>query len=168
MTSLFSNSLLNGTDRDVRGAYTAFSRTSERAVSPQTDSNDRLVFKREQSRQNFAVIAKEMAKTQSLAASFRNISNYLSLLERARNTLQAVETKLNELENTVSAAAELIDADDYFSEPVGAILSADISGSATGSGTFTSVSPIGTSGSGVASTFTIRANGSGSYEIVAA
>ena len=166
MTSLFSNSLLNDTDRDVRGAYTAFSRTSERAVLPQTGSNDRLTFKREQSRQNFAVIAKEMAKTQSLAASFRNISNYLSLVERARNTLQAVETKLNELENTVSAAAELIDADDYFSTPVGAILSADISGSATGSGTFTSVSPIGTSGSGVASTFTIRANGSGSYEIV--
>ena len=166
MTSLFSNSLLNDTDRDVRGAYTAFSRTSERAVSPQTGSNDRLIFKREQSRQNFAVIAKEMAKTQSLAASFRNISNYLSLVERARNTLQAVETKLNELENTVSAAAELIDADDYFSEPVGAILSADISGSAIGSGTFTSVSPIETSGSGVASTFTIRANGSGSYEIV--
>ena len=166
MTSLFSNSLLNDTDRDVRGAYTAFSRTSERAVLPQTGSNDRLTFKREQSRQNFAVIAKEMAKTQSLAASFRNISNYLSLVERARNTLQAVETKLNELENTVSAASELIDADDYFSKPVGAILSADISGSATGSGTFTSVSPIGTSGSGVASTFTIRANGSGSYEIV--
>ena len=166
MTSLFSNSLLDGTDRDVRGAYTTFSRTSERAVSPQTDSNDRLVFKREQSRQNFAVIAKEMAKTQSLAASFRNISNYLSLLERARNTIQAVETKLNELENTVSAAAELIDADDYFSEPVGAILSAEISGSASGSGTFTSVLPIDTSGSGVASTFTIRGNGSGSYEIV--
>ena len=166
MTSLFSNSLLNDTDRDVRGAYTAFSRTSERAVLPQTGSNDRLTFKREQSRQNFAVIAKEMAKTQSLAASFRNISNYLSLVERARNTLQAVETKLNELENTVSAASELIDADDYFSKPVGAILSADISGSATGSGTFTSVSPIETSGSGVASTFTIRANGSGSYEIV--
>ena len=166
MTSLFSNSLLNGTDRDVRGAYTTFSRTSERAVLPQTGSNDRLTFKREQSRQNFAVIAKEMAKTQSLAASFRNISNYLSLVERARNTLQAVETKLNELENTVSAASELIDADDYFSTPVGAILSADISGSATGSGTFTSVSPIETSGSGVASTFTIRANGSGSYEIV--
>ena len=166
MTSLFSNSLLNGTDRDVRGAYTTFSRTSERAVSPQTDSNDRLVFKRGQSRQNFAVIAKEMAKTQSLAASFRNISNYLSLLERARNTIQAVETKLHELENTVSAAAELIDADDYFSVPVGAILSAEISGSATGSGTFTSVLPIDTSGSGVASTFTIRANGSGSYEIV--
>ena len=166
MTSLFSNSLLNDTDRDVRGAYTAFSRTSERAVLPQTGSNDRLIFKREQSRQNFAVIAKEMAKTQSLAASFRNISNYLSLVERARNTLQAVETKLNELENTVSAAAELIEADDYFSTPVGAILSADISGSASGSGTFTSVSPIETSGSGVASTFTIRANGSGSYEIV--
>ena len=166
MTSLFSNSLLNGTDRDVRGAYTTFSRTSERAVSPQTGSNDRLVFKREQSRQNFAVIAKEMAKTQSLAASFRNINNYLSLVERARNTLQAVETKLNELENTVSAAAELIDADDYFSAPVGAILSADISGSASGSGTFTSVSPIETSGSGVASTFTIRADGSGSYQIV--
>ena len=166
MTSLFSNSLLNDTDRDVRGAYTAFSRTSERAVLPQTGSNDRLIFKREQSRQNFAVIAKEMAKTQSLAASFRNISNYLSLVERARNTLQAVETKLNELENTVSAAAELIEADDYFSTTVGAILSADISGSASGSGTFTSVSPIETSGSGVASTFTIRANGSGSYEIV--
>ena len=166
MTSLFSNSLLNDTDRDVRGAYTAFSRTSERAVSPQTGSNDRLIFKREQSRQNFAVIAKEMAKTQSLAASFRNISNYLSLVERARNTLQAVETKLNELENTVSAAAELIEADDYFSTPVGAILNADISGSAIGSGTFTSVSPIETNGSGVASTFTIRANGSGSYEIV--
>ena len=166
MTSLFSNSLLNDTDRDVRGAYTAFSRTSERAVLPQTGSNDRLTFKREQSRQNFAVIAKEMAKTQSLAASFRNISNYLSLVERARNTLQAVETKLNELENTVSAAAELIEADDYFSTPVGAILGADISGSASGSGTFTSVSPIETSGSGVSSTFTIRANGSGSYEIV--
>ena len=53
MTSLFSNSLLNDTERDVRGAYTTFSRTSERAVSPQTDSNDRLVFKRGQSRQNF-------------------------------------------------------------------------------------------------------------------
>ena len=166
MTSLFSNSLLNDTDRDVRGAYTAFSRTSERAVLPQTGSNDRSMFKREQSRQNFAVIAKEMAKTQSLAASLRNISNYLSLVERARNTLQAVETKLNELENTVSAAAELIDVDDYFSAPVGAILRAEISGLATGSGKFTSVSPIETSGSGVASTFTIRANGSGSYEIV--
>ena len=166
MTSLFVNSLLNDTDRDVRGAYTTFSRTSERAVSPKTDSNDRLVFKPGQSRQNFAVIAKEMAKTQSLAASLRNISNYLSLVERARNTLQAVETKLNKLENTVSAAAELIDVDDYFSKPVGAILSAEISGLATGSGKFTSVSPIDTSGSGVASTFTIRADGSGNYEIV--
>ena len=35
-------------------------------------------------RKNYSVVAKEMAKTQSLAASFRNISNYLSLIERAR------------------------------------------------------------------------------------
>ena len=166
MTSLFSHSLLNGTERDVRGAYVSFSRASQRMSSPQTDSDDRLLVKLNPSRQNFAVINKEMAKTQSLTAAFGNISNYLSLVERARNTLQAVETKLAELDNTVSAAAELIDIGDYFSIPVGAILDAKISGQASSSGIFTSVSPIDTTGSGVASTFTIRADGSGSYEIV--
>ena len=166
MTSLFSHSLLNDTDRDVRGAYVSFTSASNRVASPQTDSNDNLSVKLNSSRQNFAVIAKEMAKTQSLTAAFRNISNYLSLVERARNTLQAVQTKLAELDNAVSAAAELIDIDDYFSVPVGAILDANISGPASSSGTFTSVSPIATTGSGVASTFTIQADGLGSYKIV--
>ena len=82
-----------------------------------------------------------MAKTQSLEASFRNISHYLSLIERARNTLKGVEEKLTELDVTVSEAARLIDSDDYNSVSVGAISGASIDGIASGSGTFSSVSP---------------------------
>ena len=59
-----------------------------------------------------------MAKTQSLAASFRNITQYLSLIERARNTIQGIEAKLTELDRTVSEAAGLIDNDDYNSVSV--------------------------------------------------
>ena len=48
---------------------------------------------------------------------------------------------------------------------MGAISEASISGLASGSGTFTSVSPQSTSGNGVGSIFTIHADGSGNYEI---
>ena len=166
MTSLFAHGLLNDSVRNVQGAYKKFSNAPGRVPSLQKGSEDRSSAKFVSPREDFSVVAKEMAKTQSLVSSFRNISSYLSMVERARNTIQAVETKLTELDNVVSEAAELIDNEDYFSVPVGAILSANISGSASGSGTFSSVSPVATSGSGAASTFTIRTDGSGGYEIV--
>ena len=166
MTSLFSHSLLNDTDRDVRGAYTAFSRTRVHAALPGKEDNDRSSANVKPPRKNFSVVAKEMAKTQSLAASFRNLSDYLSLIERARNTIQGVAEKLTALDNTVSEAAGLIDSDDYNSVSVGAIAEARISGVAAGSGTFSSLSPTVTSGSGSGGVFTIRANGSGAYEII--
>ena len=166
MTSLFTHSLLNDTDRDVRGVYRAFSRGTVHAALPSKDSNDRASADVSPPRKNYAVVAKEMAKTQSLAASFRNISQYLSLIERARNTIQGVEAKLTELDVTVSEAAGLIDSDDYNSVSVGAIARASIAGLASGSGTFTAVSPQATSGKGAGSTFTIRTNGTGNYEIV--
>lgn len=166
MTSLFTHSLLIDTDRDVRGTYKTFSPVSARAIPPPHSINDRTSAKINSQRENFAVVAKEMAKTQSLVASFRNISNYLSMIERARNTIQAVEIKLTELDSVVSAASELIDNDDYFSVPIGAIRSGNISGLSSGSGTFASVSPTATKGSGNGSTFTIRSDGSGIYEIV--
>jgi len=166
MTSLFSHSLLNDTDRDVRGAYRAFSRGTVHAALPGKDDNDRSSADVRPPRKNYAVVAKEMAKTQSLAASFRNISHYLSLIERARNTIQGVEAKLTDLDTTVSEAAGLIDHDDYNSVSVGAIAGAYIDGLASGSGTFSAVSPVATSGKGAGSTFTIRANGTGGYDIV--
>ena len=95
------------------------------------------------------MVAKELAKTQSLAASFRNISQYLSLIERARNTIQGVGDKLTELDSTVSEAAGLIDSDDYAPVSVGAIAGASIEGLASGSGTFSAVSPLTTSGKGL-------------------
>ena len=160
MTSLFSHSLLNDTDRDVRGTYRAFSRGTVHAALPGKDSNDRSSADVRPPRKNYAVVAKEMAKTQSLEASFRNISHYLSLIERARNTIQGVEAKLTELDATVSEAAGLIDSDDYNSVSVGAIARASIDGLASGSGTFSAVSPHATNGKGAGSTFTIRTNGS--------
>ena len=89
MTSLFTHSLLVDTDRDVRGAYPAI--FGERCVLPCGNNNDRSSAELGQPRKNYAVVAKEMAKTQSLRASFRNISHYLSLIDRARNTIQGVE-----------------------------------------------------------------------------
>ena len=166
MTSLFSHSLLNDTDRDVRGAYRAFSRGTVHTALPGMDKNDRSSADVRRPRENYAVVAKEMAKTQSLAASFRNISDYLSLIERARSTIQGIEAHLRELDKTVSEAAELIDNDDYNSVPVGAIAGASIDGLASGFGTFASVSPQTTNGNGNSSAFTIRANGFGSYEII--
>ena len=97
MTSLFSHSLLNDTDRDVRGAYKAFSLGTEHAAVANMAINDRSSADVSQLREDYAVVAKEMAKTQSLAASFLNISHYLSLIEKARNTIQGVEAKLTEL-----------------------------------------------------------------------
>ena len=41
MTSLFSHSLLNDTDRDVRGAYRAFSRGKVHGALPGEGGNDR-------------------------------------------------------------------------------------------------------------------------------
>ena len=70
------------------------------------------------------------------------------------------------MDTTVSEAAGLIDSDDYNTVPVGAIASASITGLASGSGKFSAVSPLGTSGNGTGSTFTIRTNGNGNYEIV--
>ena len=166
MTSLFSHSLLNDTDRDVRGAYRAFSHAKVHAALPGKQHNDRSSANVKPQRKNFSVVAKEMAKTQSLAASLRNLSNYLSLIERARDTIQGVASKLTALDNTVSEAAELIDNDDYNSVSVGAIADARISGLAAGSGTFSFVSPTLTSGSGSGAVFTVRANGSGGYEII--
>ena len=166
MPSLFSHSLLNDTSRDVRGAYRAFSHETVHATLPGKDKNDRSSADVRPPRKNYAVVAKELAKTQSLATSFRNISHYLSLIERARNTIQGVEEKLTELDITVDEAAGLIDNDDYDSVSVGAIAGAKIHGIASGSGTFSAVSPLSTSGKGVGSTFTIRAHGSGDYEIV--
>ena len=166
MTSLFAHSLLNETDRDVRNSYQAFSRGTVHAALPSKDSNDRSSADVRPPRKNYAVVAKEMAKTQSLAASFRNISHYLSLIERARITIQEVGDKLTELDSAVSEAAGLINRDDYNSVSAGAIAGTSITGVASGSGTFRSVSPLDTSGKGSGSTFTIRANGNGNYEIV--
>ena len=75
MTSLFSNSLLNDTDRDVRGAYRAFSHKTVHGPLPGRDKNDRSSADVNPPRKNYAVVAKEMAKTESLNASFRNISD---------------------------------------------------------------------------------------------
>jgi hypothetical protein len=166
MTSLFTHSLLNDTDRDVRGAYQAFSRKTVRAPLLGKDKNDRSSANTQPPRRNYAVVAKEMAKSQSLNASFRNISHYLSLIERARNTIEGVEEKLTELDVIVDEAAGLIDIDDYNSVSVGAISSASIDGIASGSGTYTGISPTSTNGNGTGSTFTIRTDGSSDYEIV--
>ena len=166
MTGLFSNSLLDNTDHDLRGAYRAISRGTVHASLPSDDKNDRSSANVSEPRKDYAVVAKEMAKTKSLAASFRNISHYLSLVERARDTIQTVEAKLTELDTTISEAAGLIDSDDYNSVSVGAIANASISGISSGSGLFSAVSPLSTSGNGAGSTFTIRTNGSGDYEIV--
>ena len=74
MKSLFSHDLLNNTDRDVRGAYRAFSPATVHATLPDNNSNDRSSANVRPPRKNFSVVAKEMAKTQSLTASFRNLS----------------------------------------------------------------------------------------------
>ena len=166
MKSLFSHNLLNNTDRDVRGDYRVFSRATVHVAALDKNSNDSSSADVRQQRRNFSVVAKEMAKTQSLEASFRNISNYLSLINRARNTIQGVAAKLTALDNTVSEAAGLINSDDYETKQVGAIANAHISGLATGSSTFNSVSSNVTNGSGSGAAFTIRSNGSGAYEII--
>ena len=166
MKSLFSHNLLNNTDRDVRGDYRAFSRATVHAAALDNNRNDSSSADVRPPRENFSVVAKEMAKSQSLAASFRNLSNYLSLIERARETIQGVAAKLTELDTTVSEAAGLIDSDDYNTVPVGAIAGANITGLASGSGKFSAVSPLATSGNGAGSTFTIRTKGTGDYEIV--
>ena len=166
MTSLFTHSLLNDTDRDVRGAYRAFSRETVHAPWLGRDKYERSSANVKLPRRNYAVVAKEMAKTKSLEASFRNISDYLSLIERARNTIKGVEEKLTELDHTVDEAAGLIDSDDYDSVSVGAISGAGIDGIAVGSGTFSAISPMSTNGNGTGATFTIRTNGSSDYEIV--
>ena len=136
------------------------------AALPDTAVNDRPSADFNQPREDYAVVAKEMAKAQSLAASFRNISQYLSLIERARNTIQGVKAKLTELDDTISEAAKLIDSDDYNLVPIGAISEASISGLASGSGTFTAISPTATSGNGAGSLFTINTEGYGNYNIV--
>ena len=166
MTSLFTHSLLNDTDRDVRGAYRAFSRKTVHAPLLGRDKSDRSSANYQPPRRNYAVVAKEMAKTQSLNASFHNISHYLSLIERARNTIEGVEEKLTELDVTVDEAAGLIDINDYNSVSVGAISGASIDGIAVGSGTFSAISPVGTNGNGTGATFTVRTDGNGDYEIV--
>ena len=166
MTSLFTHSLLNDTDRDVRGAHRAFSRETVHAPLLGRDKHDRSSANLKPPRRNYTVVAKEMAKTKSLQASFRNISDYLSLIERARNTLKGVEEKLTELGRTVDEAAGLIDSDDYNSVSVGAISGASIDGMASGSGTFSAISPLSTNGNGTGATFTIRTDGSSDYEIV--
>ncbi len=166
MTGLFSHSLLNDTDRDVRGVYRAFSHRTVHATLPSKEGNDRSSADVSAPRKNYSVAAKEMAKTKSLAASFRNISQYISLIERARKTIQGVEDKLIELKSTVNKAAGLIYSDDYNSVSVGAITGVSIAGTASGSGTFKAVSPLNTSGKGVGSTFTIRAHGNSNYEIL--
>ena len=166
MKSLFSHNLLNNTDRDVRGDYRAFSRATVHAAALDNNSNDSSSADVSPQRENFSVVAKEMAKTQSLEASFRNISNYLSLIYRARNTIQGVAAKLTALDDAVSEAAGLITSDDFETEPVGAIANARISGLAAGSSTFNSVSSTVTNGSGSGAVFTVRSNGSGAYEII--
>ena len=80
MTGLFSHSLINGTYRDVLGAYKTFSRGTSHAAIPSEVMNDRFSADVSQPRKNYSVVAKEKAKTQSLEASFRNITQYLSLI----------------------------------------------------------------------------------------
>ncbi len=166
MTSLFSNSLLIGTDRDLRGVYRLFSRPKVHAVLGSSGMNDRSSATFNVPRKNFSLTAKEMAKTQSLAASLRNMTDYLSLIERARNTIQAVENKLEELDDVVTEASGILDSDDFRATPVGAIESLEISGLASGIGTFNKVSLTDTSGEGNGAVVTVRADGSGNYEVV--
>jgi len=166
LASSFSHNSLQRHDLHVDGGRPTFSRVTVHTPLPAKDGNDRSSADVRLPRKNYAVVAKEMAKTQSLAASFRNISQYLSLIERARNTIQGVKEKLTELDNTVSEAAGLIDSDDFNSVSIGAIARASIDGIASGSGSFSAVSPFNTSGNGTGSTFTIRAKGTGEYEIL--
>ena len=58
MTSLFSHSLLNDTDRDVRGNYRAFSRGTVHAALPGSGVNDRSSADVRPPRKNYAVVAK--------------------------------------------------------------------------------------------------------------
>ena len=118
MKSLFSHNLLNGTDRDVRGNYRAFSRATLHATALDKNNNDSSLADVSPQRENFSVVAKEMAKAQSLEASFRNISNYLSLVKRARETIQGVAAKLTALDDTVSEAAGLINGALVRKEPL--------------------------------------------------
>ena len=114
MTSLFSDSLLNDIDRDVRGTHSKFSAATARMASSTLLGTERSSAGSNPPLRDFAIVSKEMAKTQSLAASFRNISNYISMVERARNTIQQLATKLTQLDSAVSAAAEHIDNEDYY------------------------------------------------------
>ena len=66
MTGLFKHSLLNDTDRDVRGAYRAFSRKTVHAPLLDKDKNDRSSANAQPPQRNYAVVAKEMAKEQGL------------------------------------------------------------------------------------------------------
>ena len=107
------NSLLMNTDRDVRGAYKLFSRPKVRAALEGMGLNDRSSANFKIPRKNFSVTAKAMAKTQSLTASLKNLTNYLSLLKRASNTIGAIEDKLKRLDDVVNESRGLIESVEY-------------------------------------------------------
>ena len=62
MTSLFSHSLLINTYRDVQGAYEVFSRGTAHTPLPSEGDIDRSSANVSSPRENYSVVAKEMAK----------------------------------------------------------------------------------------------------------
>ena len=152
-------------DRDIRGTYKKFSQTVTRASYQERYENDRSQVNVNPQRRNFAVEAKELAKTKSLNSALKNINDYLIMIDRSRKTLQSVHKKLLLLEDTINESAGILDVDDYVVKNVGAIANAEITGEAAVAGTFSNIPASSTSGVGVGASFTIVANGSGKYVI---
>ncbi len=164
MKPIFTNALVNGTARSLSGDYADFASKVNRRL-PDTVVNGRQTPTVSNFREIFSVTSKELAKTLSLNSSLTNITNYLSLVGRARETLQSIEGKLELLEDVINKSAGIIDADDYNASSVGAINTVDITGLAAAAETFENVVPSSTSGVGLGASFTIHADGAGSYNV---
>ena len=105
----------------------------ERRLNPSSNrGNDEVAGNLANNNKNFLVQAKKLAKLSSTLKAYENISNYASLIDKAHDTLRALEARLIRIKSLINAAAGVSDNDDYETRSAGVIQEVRVEGVSSG------------------------------------
>jgi hypothetical protein len=163
---MISNVNLTGRGQPATWRSPSVPSKEERRLNPSAKSvNDEVAGSLANNNKNFVVQVKKLAKLSSTLKAYENISNYASLIDKAHDTLRALEARLIRIKSLINAAAGVSDNDDYETRSAGAIQEVRVEGVSSGQGVFQNIGQFKTSGSGSGAQFSISSDGVGNYTL---
>ncbi|MDA9022618.1 hypothetical protein N9I56_03985 [Alphaproteobacteria bacterium] len=163
---MISNVDLVGRGHPVTRTGASVPGKEERLLNPSAKSgNDEVEGSLTNNNKNFVVQAKKLAKLSSTLKAYENISNYASLIDKAHDTLRALEERLIRIKSLINAAAGVSDNEDYQTRSVGAIQEVRVEGVSSGQEVYQNIGQFKTSGSGRGAQFSISSDGVGNYTL---